>query len=128
VADALLDTTFLIDLYRRDAGAVQVWNRVVAGEIAVAYSPIAVLEVWLGNFAPAEEQFYEDVLLLAEEVPLDAGAAKVAARWLKRSQPVAERLVRDALIAAAAELRQETILSRNRRDFERFTDNIDSYA
>jgi predicted nucleic acid-binding protein len=128
VADAFLDTTFLIDLYRQDDGAVRVWNRVVAGELQVAYSPIAVLEIWLGNFSSGEERFYEDVLLLAEEIPLGSAAAKHAAVNLKRLQPVAERIVRDALIAASANGHGDVILTRNRRDFQQFTDLIDSYS
>lgn len=128
MADAFLDTTFLIDLYRRDEGAVRVWNRVVAGELEVAYSPIAVLETWLGNFSPGEERFYEDVLRLAEEVPLDSSCAKNAAEQLRQLQPVAERIVRAALIAASASGRSEVILTRNRRDFAHFTGRIDSYA
>jgi predicted nucleic acid-binding protein len=128
VADAFLDTTFLIDLYRRDEGAVRVWNRVVAGELEVAYSPIAVLEIWLGNFSSGEQRFYEDVLLLAEEVPLRSSAAKSAAENLRKLQPVAERIVRDALIAASAKGHGDVILTRNRRDFQQFTDLIDSYS
>ena len=128
MADAFLDTTFLIDLYRRDEGAVRVWNRVVAGELQVAYSPVAVLEVWLGNFTQGEESFYENVLLLAEEVPLDSSMAKTAAEQLRKLQPVAERIVRDALIAASAIQRNEVILTRNRRDFQQFTDKLDAYT
>jgi predicted nucleic acid-binding protein len=128
VSDATLDATFLIDLFRRDAGAWTVWNRVIAGELTVSYSPITVLELWLGTFTLGEEQFYEDVLLRAESVPLGSEAAKLAATWLKRMRPVPERIVRDALIAASAAQRGEPIYTRNRGDFERFTVEQDPYA
>jgi predicted nucleic acid-binding protein len=121
VADALLDTTFFIDLRRGDAGAVALWGSVASGALSASYSAIAAFELWLGNQSADEEDFYEAALFLLEEVALTASAAKQAGVWLRRIPArTSERLVRDALVAASASERSEPIYTRNQRDFGRF--------
>lgn len=72
--------------------------------------------------------FYEGLFFFLEEAALTVPAAIQAALWL-RSFPdrVSERLIRDALIAAVATLRNEAIYTRNVRDFTRFHPNVRSY-
>jgi predicted nucleic acid-binding protein len=128
LADAILDTTFFIDLRRGDAGAEALWNSVSAGNVTASYSPVAALELWLGNQSLAEEEFYEAVFFLLEEAPLTASAAKLAGVWLRELPgTTAERVIRDALIAASASERGEAIYTRNRRDFSRFPVNVQAY-
>ena len=125
---SVLDTTFFIDLYRRDAGATGLWNQIFAGQEQASYSPVTVLELWLGRLTSEEETFYESILSLLEEVPFSSAAARRAATSLRGLQPArAERLIRDAMVGASAQERGEIVRSRNLRDFGLLSIEVESY-
>jgi len=127
VATALLDTSFFIDLRRGDAGALNLWRSIFSGLLTCSYSVVTTFELWVGNVSEEEADFYDGILFFLESVELTEEAAMVAAdllRTLPREQR--ERLFRDALIAASASIRGETIYTRNLRDFESF--NIPTQA
>jgi predicted nucleic acid-binding protein len=75
-----------------------------------------------------EEVAYRAMLTLVEEAPLSGEAGELAALWL-RALPTrsSEAIVRDAFIAATASLRNETIYTRNVRDFRRLYDDVTTY-
>lgn len=75
-----------------------------------------------------ESDFYSAIFVFLEEAELSVKAATQAATWLRElSGPQAERLIRDALLAATAGLRSEMIYSRNLRDFRRFPVMVQAY-
>jgi predicted nucleic acid-binding protein len=129
VTDFLLDTTFFIDLRRGiNRGAQSLWDQLQAGETTAAYSPITIYELWVGQrLDRAEEVFYEAVLNLLEEAPLTSAMAKAAAAWLRQMGSVSESLIRDALIAATAVARGDTVRTLNARDFSRFPVEVEPY-
>jgi len=128
VADALLDTTFFIDLHRGDPGAVSLWEQISDGSLTAALPAVAAFELWLGNQTTEESEFYEAVFAFLEEASLSPDAAKQAGTWLRQfPAEAAERLIRDALIAASALERGEAIFTRNSRDFGRFPVVVQDY-
>ena len=80
---SVLDTTFFIDLHRRDIGASKLWASIFSGGVAASYSSITVFELWLGSLSQAEAAFYENLFLLLEEVPLTANVARRAAEFIR---------------------------------------------
>lgn len=130
MADVLLDTTLFIDLRRsNDAGARALWERIEDGDLLGAYSPLTVYELWVGQrFDRAEEVFYESLCSLLEEAPLTGNAARLAGRWLRNfTDERSEVLARDALTAATAAQRGESVCTMNQRDFARFGAKVITY-
>lgn len=71
---------------------------------------------------------YRALLALLEEAPFHSGAALVMASWLQTySGGLRRRIVGDAMIAATAASRGETIYTRNARDFKRLYPDVRSY-
>ena len=129
MTDALLDTTFFIDLHRGHLGAHRVWDKIEAGNLTASFSTITAFELWLGeHVSRAEELFYLALFNLLEEATLTVSAAVRAALWL-RSFPenLSERFIRDALIAASALERGEVVYTQNVRDFQRFYADVKRY-
>jgi len=128
LADALFDTTVFIDYYRGDDGARELVEAVVEGSLSASFSSLASFEIWLGIASREEEIDFLAMLSYCEEAPLTASMARTAALWLKNVRPRrAEALFRDALIAATANERGETVYTRNVRDFRRFTQDVQRY-
>jgi predicted nucleic acid-binding protein len=120
---SVLDTTFFIDLFRRDTGAARLWETIRLGEVHAAYSSVTVFELWLVRLSAQESEFYEQLMVALEEVALTAAAAKTAASWLRElPSAAAERLIRDAMVAASAYERGDDVYTRNQRDFSRFSE------
>lgn len=118
---SVLDTTFFIDLFRLDAGATQVWESIRLGDINASYTAVTAFELWVGRLSQDESDFYDGLFLHLQEVALTASAARRAAGWLRDlAGPPAERLIRDAMVAASAADRDEPVYTRNQRDFSRF--------
>jgi predicted nucleic acid-binding protein len=128
VADRLFDTTFFIDFYHGDAAAVQVMREILSGEFSGSYSPVSVFEVWLGLSDHEEEITFRGIFGAFESAPLTDEASRTAAIWLRGVSPRrAEIVFRDAMIAATAATRSETIVTRNVKDFERFGVDVETY-
>jgi predicted nucleic acid-binding protein len=118
---SLLDTTFFIDLHRRDSGALDLWVAIRLGRVSGSYSAVTIFELWYGRLSQSESDFYDGVLKELDEVALTSDAARRAASWLRDTPgTVPERLVRDAMVASSAVERGEAVYTRNRRDFSRF--------
>ncbi len=67
--------------------------------------------------AEEEAEFYEDL----DEAPLTSNVVRQGGEWVRvLPAEIAERLMRDALIAATAADRNEPVRTRNIRDFRRF--------
>jgi len=128
MADALFDTTVLIDYYRGDVGARRLVDAVRTGVMTASFSPVTSYELWIGIRSREEELDFLAVLRHFEEAPLTSAMARQAAYWLRdtRARPT-EDLIRDALIAATAAVRDEVIYTRNVRDFLRFYTRVQVY-
>ena len=97
--------------------------------MTASYSAVTAFELWIGQLSSDEAAFYEGLFALIEEVPLTAGVARTAGEWLRSLPPsVSERLIRDAMVAASATERGESIYTRNIRDFRRFASaSVETY-
>jgi len=101
-----LDTTFLIDWYRKDARIVSLRDEIIAGLHDVSINPIVETEYFAARRVTREkEMVFQSVAALAELVPLSSEVCRLAARWLARLDIDQRRAhFNDALIAAAATL------------------------
>lgn len=128
MAEALFDTTVFIDYYRGDPKAKELMGAVRTGQLTASFSPITTYEIWIGISNRDEEMHFESVMRRFEEANLNTNMAKRAAYWLRdlTTRP-REEIIRDALIAATAAERAETIYTRNVADFQRFYPNVQSY-
>lgn len=112
----MLDTVALIDYYHGRPGVLPYLGAILDGKTSGAFSTITELELWQG-IRPGEEERHEALLALLERVPLDGAIARRAGQL--RQQVGMERLsLPDAAIAASAELKGYTLLTRNTRDFQ----------
>ena len=128
MADALFDTTVFIDYYKGDSAANALVQSVFDGAMTAPYSAITQFEVWSGITTHEEEIDYLAIMAICEVAVLTSSMARAAARLLRQFTPSrSEGLFRDALIAATAIERGETIYTRNARDFRRFNANVRSY-
>jgi len=128
MADALLDTTVFIDYYRGHDGARRLVDRLLQADYAASYSPVTVFELWVRPMRREEESQYVALFHLFNEAPITAQIAQLAANRLKgRSRMARLRSFGDALIAATAAERAETIYTRNVKDFQRFYADVRSY-
>lgn len=124
----LFDTTVFIDYYRGDRDAQMLMDAALQGALEASCSALTSFEIWIGISSDEEELDYIAIMDFLEEVPLTAAMSKMAATWL-RNLPLgrSESLFRDALIAATAAQRGETVYTRNVRDFTRFYSNVETY-
>jgi predicted nucleic acid-binding protein len=123
VTDAILDTTFFIDLRYGDTGAEKLWESVQDGSLTAAFSVITAFELWAARESGSEaEEFYLNAFDVLEEAVLTKTAAIQAGIWLRQHpRETHNARLRDALIGASARERGEPVYTRNVRDFARFS-------
>lgn len=127
MARYLLDTTFLIDYLRGDPLAVARFARFFEEGDDILLNEVVVCEARTG-LRPQDMPLFEALLAPTEfvqpgpESALTAGAWRVEARQRGRALSLA-----DALIAAAAESSQATVLTRNVRDVSLTPARVETY-
>jgi len=113
----LLDTAFLIDHMRGDAGARRRMADLWANATAIYVSEIVVCELMAG-LAAADVPSGEALLRPLEFIQPGPESALAAGRWRAEARRQGRVLsLADSLIAAAAEAAGATILTRNLSDF-----------
>jgi predicted nucleic acid-binding protein len=123
----VVDTTFVVDYLRNVPAAVQRYNGLFEHADDVLVNEIVVCEAATGSPAhpdPALMAFLEPLEFVqpGPDVPLRAGEWRAAARARGHSLSLA-----DALIAAAAEAANASVLTRNVRDFALTPARVESY-
>jgi len=130
MSDALFDTGVFIDWWRGDTGAVKLVDAVKGGHLTASYSSVTIAELWQWDELGRQEEI-EYVALTRrylQEAPLGFEAARLAGRWLRDcTSNQRKELFADALIAATAQLRGETVYSRNDRHLRRFYADVQPY-
>jgi len=130
MADALFDTTVFIDWLRGDGAAKQLVDDVLQGRKTASYSAITMAELWQNEQIDRQTEIEYQALAseFLEEAPLVSEAAKRAGVQLRDlSRNRRRELFADALIAATAEIRGETVYSRNDSDLRRFYSRVETY-
>ena len=128
----LLDTSFLIDLMDGDEDAVEKARELEAELVQQRVSSMTLFELYYGiaraTKSESERQTVEDVLASKPIHPADTAVMRKAGRLAGELQnegtPVGDG---DVIIAATAEVVDESVLTRNVDDFERLGVEIESY-
>lgn len=112
-----LDTTFLIDWYRKDARTLSLRDEIIAGRHDVSINPLVETEYFAVRRVTRErEMLFDSIAEIAEMVTLSSEVCRLAARWLSRLDIKQRRAhFNDALIAAAATIAGATLISGDRR-------------
>jgi predicted nucleic acid-binding protein len=130
MSDALFDTSVFIDWWRGSTGTVNLVDAVKDGRLTASYSSMTIAELWQWDQLDRKEEI-EYVALTSrylEEASLGFEEARLAGTWLRgygRNQR--RKLFADALIAATAQLRRETVYSGNYRQLRRFYPDVQPY-
>lgn len=123
----MVDTTFLIDLARGDPGARAAAERAEAAAEALLVPAPALARFWEAverSRRPVRDITALRALVLAQpSVAFGAEHALAAARLLADAETAGAPMDPfDAMVAAIATVADETLLTRNARDFERVRD------
>lgn len=125
--NVLVDSSFVIDHLLGDAAALARWGRVFSEGEQPYVTEIVVCEVRAG-LREADEQYLAAFLHPIEFVQPGADVAMQAGRWRYAAHLGGRRLsLPDALIAAAAEALNATVLTRNVRDFALTPVRVETY-
>ncbi len=118
----LADTTFIIDLMRNDAAAVRKAKQMSEDAIPVLVGTPSIFELFVGvtlsSRSHEEREKVLDVVRSLPQLSLDAMSASTAGT--KYAQRVKDKMrmdPEDAMLAGIAVQNNETLLTRNRRDF-----------
>jgi predicted nucleic acid-binding protein len=123
----VLDATFVIDYLRDDPDAVAALDRMMADADELFLTEIVAAEAWAG-VRPKDVGRLRTLLNLPEYVQPGPDAAENAGRWRRDARSRGWMLsLTDALIAAAADACDATILTRNERDFALTPVPVESY-
>jgi len=126
----LYDTCVFIDYWNGDSAAVSLIDSVMKNPLSALYSAISVMELWqfAGLGRQEEIEYVALTRYFLQEAPLSAAAAMKAGAWLRSySRAARMRLTADALVAATAEGRGDTVRTRNCRDIQRFYSKVQDY-
>lgn len=118
----IIDTTFVIDLLRNNPQAIKKAYEIEENNLPILLTTITIFELWQGietNSKEKEEKiknFLERVSILT----LDLEGAKIAGTIYKELEIKGQRIdAEDSMIAGIVLSRNETLLTRNIKHFER---------
>jgi tRNA(fMet)-specific endonuclease VapC len=118
-----LDTTFVIDFIRNDKGAVNLFEKLKFGESITIASP-SIMEVMLGvhlSFKPEKERNEIMILLSSARIlPLGYNSALLAGKINAELVLSGETLsTSDIMIGAICKHNNQTLITRNKKHFEK---------
>lgn len=115
----MVDTSILIDYYRKTDKSKSAWIALVRKGFGFAISAITKYEIYSGA-TPNQLEFWDNILLAIDIIPLDEAAIDVAvsvnARLKQNSKQIA---LADLLIAASAISYRMPLATLNKKHFER---------
>ena len=129
----LADTTFIIDIMKRDAGAIQRAKDLSDASVSILVGTPTIFELYVGvglSVRSSEER--EKVLGVLKSLPhLPLDAASASRAGMIYAQRIRERTKidpEDAMLAGIAIQNNEPILTRNRKDFAGISElKLESY-
>jgi predicted nucleic acid-binding protein len=127
----ILDTSFLIDLLRRDEAAQETMRALERAGEPIKIPAMTILELFVGvaqsNATREEERAVRRVLSDYPRVDMDETIARRAGRMIGALNPELPAEKGDAAVAATADVADETVLTRNTVDFERLGVDVETY-
>lgn len=143
MADYLFDTTVFIDYHGGDPAAKHLIERLLQGSMSASYCALTLAELWIGISTNSNEELkrkeevkYEALFALMESAPISDDDAKLAGLLLGKSvgnldQEARKEFLReflaDAIIGAVASRRGEVICTKNKKHFEQFSVEAETY-
>jgi predicted nucleic acid-binding protein len=143
VADYLFDTTVFIDYHGGDPEAKHLVERLFEGSISASYCALTLAELWIGISTISEEELrrkeevkYEALFKLMESAPISDEDAKLAGILLgkfvgkldeKARKEFLKEFLADAIVGAVASRRGEVVCTRNKKHFEQFSVEAETY-
>lgn len=120
----ILDTDFIIDLLRAKPAATALMRELEGGSEPIRIPTVVAFELWEGvgrsRWPAAEERKVADALAAHHSLPFGSAHARsagaISAALSDRGDPIPDA---DLLIAGTALEEGETLVTRNKRDFER---------
>ncbi|MEO6283508.1 MAG: type II toxin-antitoxin system VapC family toxin [Dyadobacter sp.] len=115
----MVDTSILIDYYRKTDKNKSVWISLVRRGFGFAISAITKYEIYSGA-TPNQLEFWDNILLAIENIPLDEASIDVAVVVNTRLKQGRQQIaLADLLIAASAISNQMPLATLNKKHFER---------
>ena len=119
----ILDTTFLIDLLKNDAGAAQKAKELFNSCEDFFITPISVFELWQGEEDLADKRKKDKILELLTSIghlDFDFSSAKLAGKIYRELRNKGQLVqAEDTMIAGIALQHNEAVLTRNTKDFSK---------
>ncbi len=119
----LLDTTVIIDLVENDKGAIQRLKELEEENIPLVTTTITLFEIWKGAhrlLGTPEQEKMQDIFDLLEVFLFDIPSAKEAGKIYSLLRKDGKMIQpEDCMIAGIAKTKNEPILTRNVKHFER---------
>lgn len=143
MADYLFDTTVFIDYHRGVPAAKRLFEDLIDGNISASYCALTFTELWIGISTTTEEELrhkeeikYKAAFDLMESAPISDEDAKLAGIWLGKlvgkldeeaRKEFLKEFLADSIIGAVANRRGEIVCTRNKKHFEQFSVQTESY-
>jgi tRNA(fMet)-specific endonuclease VapC len=123
----LVDTTFLVDVMRNDAGAVGKAKELADGNVPVLVGAPSIFELYVGvglSVKSSEErEKVLDVLRSLAQLPLDSqSATRAGLIYAQRAREGMKMDPEDAMLAGIAVENHQPLVTRNRRHFSGIPD------
>ncbi|HUK28268.1 MAG TPA: type II toxin-antitoxin system VapC family toxin [Candidatus Acidoferrales bacterium] len=123
----LADTTFIIDVMRKDEDAVEKARELSDASISILVGTPTIFELYVGVGlsvrASEEKEKVLNVLKSLPNLPLDASSAsKAGTIYAQKIRDGSKIDPEDAMLAGIAIQNNETIITRNRRHFAGISD------
>ncbi len=116
VKDVLLDSDVIIEFLRGNQRIRGQLRGLMAQGVRLAYTPVSIAEIHAG-MRPGEEKEIEAFFAALESTPIDDEVAKKAGEYLRTYGKSHGVEPGDALVAAAASLRDLALWTMNRRHY-----------
>jgi len=118
----LVDTTFLVDVMRNDAGALRKAEELTGANTPVFVGAPSIFELYVGVGlsvrSPEEREKVLDVLRSLAQLPLDPQSAiRAGAIYAQRVKEGKKIDPEDAMLAGIAVENHQPLLTRNRKHF-----------
>ena len=115
----MIDTSILIDFYRKTDKNNTVWIQLVRQKYAFAISIVTKFEVYTGA-TESQTEFWDSILKVIEVIPLDETAIDMAVELNKELKRKRKQIdMADLFIAATAVGHNMAFATLNRKHFDR---------